>query len=130
MSASPGDHEFILAMGPVARELLGEPTEDNRAKRGIAVHRDIALMRAVSAPPVYTTRGCRGGETIALAGATSVCRALEGDGADRNLPILEARPFRGGVGGQFLDRHVERNIGQHQHVQRVGGGAQGRGRGR
>ena len=39
-----------------------------------------------------------------------MCRALEGDGADRNLPILEARPFRG-VGGQFLDRHVERNIG-------------------
>ena len=35
------------------------------------------------------------------------------DGANRNLPILEARPFRG-VGGQFLDRHVERNIGQHQ----------------
>jgi hypothetical protein len=33
-----------------------------------------------------------------------------------------ARPFRG-VGGQFLDRHVERNIGQHQHVQRVVGGA-------
>ena len=32
---------------------------------------------------------------------------------DRNLPIREARPFRG-VGGQFLDRHVERNIGQHQ----------------
>ena len=51
-----------------------------------------------------------------------MCRALEGDGADRNLPILEARPFRG-VGGQFLDRHVERNIGQHQHVQRVVGGA-------
>jgi hypothetical protein len=50
-----------------------------------------------------------------------VCRALEGDGADRNLPIREARPFRG-VGGQFLDRHVERNIGQHQHVQRVVGG--------
>ena len=41
-----------------------------------------------------------------------MCRALEGDGADRNLPILEARPFRG-VGGQFLDRHVERNIGPH-----------------
>ena len=33
MSASPGDHEFIVAMGPVARELLGEPTENNRAKR-------------------------------------------------------------------------------------------------
>jgi hypothetical protein len=59
---------------------------------------------------------------IALAVATSVCRALEGDGADRNLPTLEARPFRG-VGGQFLDRHVERNIGQHQHVQRVVDGA-------
>ena len=38
---------------------------------------------------------------------------LAQDGANRNLPILEARPFRG-VGGQFLDRHVERNIGQHQ----------------
>ena len=32
-----------------------------------------------------------------------MCRALEGEGADRNLPILEARPFCG-VGGQFLDR--------------------------
>ena len=39
--------------------------------------------------------------------------AFAQDGANRNLPILEARPFRG-VGGQFLDRHVERNIGQHQ----------------
>ena len=39
-------------------------------------------------------------------GLRRVCRALEGDGADRNLPILEARPFRG-VGGQFLDRHVD-----------------------
>lgn len=48
--------------------------------------------------------------------------ALAQDGANRNLPILEARPFRG-VGGQFLDRHVERNIGQHQHVQRVVGGS-------
>jgi hypothetical protein len=28
-----------------------------------------------------------------------VCRALEGDGADRNLPIR-------GVAGQFLVRHV------------------------
>jgi hypothetical protein len=55
-------------------------------------------------------------------GLRRVCCALEGDGADRNLPILEARPFRG-VRGQFLDRHVERNIGQHQHVQRVVGGA-------
>ena len=51
-----------------------------------------------------------------------MCRALEGEVADRNLPIREARPFRG-VGGQFLDRQVERNIGQHQHVQRVVGSA-------
>jgi hypothetical protein len=51
-----------------------------------------------------------------------VFAACAAHGADRNLPILEARPFRG-VGGQFLDRHVERNIGQHQHVQRVVGGA-------
>ena len=38
-------------------------------------------------------------------GLRCVCRALEGDGADRNLPILETRPFRG-VGGQFLDRRL------------------------
>lgn len=33
MSVSTGPAEFVRAMGPVARELLGEPSEDNKTKR-------------------------------------------------------------------------------------------------
>jgi predicted P-loop ATPase len=33
MSASAGSGEFIRAMGPVARELLGDPSEENKAKQ-------------------------------------------------------------------------------------------------
>jgi putative DNA primase/helicase len=33
MSASTGSSELVRAMGPVARELLGEPTEENKTKR-------------------------------------------------------------------------------------------------
>jgi len=33
MSASTGSSELVRAMGPVARELLGDPTEENKAKR-------------------------------------------------------------------------------------------------
>ena len=77
------------------------------------MHRDIGLMRNVvrrqSIQLVVAVVA-----TIALAGCYVGLPRTEGDGADRNLPILEVRPFRG-VGGQFLDRRVERNIGQHQH---------------
>ncbi len=33
MSASTGSSELVRAMGPVARELLGDPTEENKTKR-------------------------------------------------------------------------------------------------
>ena len=70
-----------------------------------------AVLRAVRASPIMIN--IPAGARVLLAtrpvdfrkGAAHSLAALAQDGANRNLPIREARPFRG-VGGQFLDRHV------------------------
>jgi hypothetical protein len=66
MSASPGDHEFILAMGPVARELLGEPTEDNRAKRELRFGTRGSLCVSLDKGTFYDHEAGEGGGVIDL----------------------------------------------------------------
>jgi putative DNA primase/helicase len=66
MSASAGATEFVRAMGPVARELLGEPSEDNKAKRELRFGTRGSLKISLDSGTWFCNETNTGGGVLAL----------------------------------------------------------------
>lgn len=82
MSASSGQTEIVRAMGPVARAILGEPTEENKVKRELRFGTRGSLSVSLEKGTWYDNEAGEGGGVIKFVEAR---KHLDHDGAIRWL---------------------------------------------